>query len=221
MHEELKTKQCFIFDMDGTLVNLEELNKKGYQLTIKKFFDIELSHDDYQKYFSGTRTAEAFNGYLKSKNISDYNVDELIKDFRTIKEYELINNTKEVAKLIDGAREYLEQLKSQNKTIILATSTIKKFVDIILGKFEIIQYFDHIVTAEDVTKGKPDPEIFNIAQDKSQREKESCVVFEDSKNGINAALASEMLCIGIHTKGLNDDFVDSADYVISNYKDLI
>ena len=217
----LNTKQCFIFDMDGTLINLEELNHTSYSNTIKEYFKQEINNDDYQKYFSGTKTAKAFEGYLKNKNINNFNTEELITHFRKQKRYNLENNFKQCVTLIEGAQEYLELLKSKNKTIILATSTIKDFVDIITQKLDLIKYFNHIITAEDITKGKPDPEIFFLALKKSKIEKEKAVVFEDSKNGISAGVSSGILCIGIHTKGLNDKWVNNADLVINNYKEIL
>ena len=87
--KEIKKKKAFIFDMDGTIIDLEELNYKGYAGTINKFFKIRLNNNDYQKYFSGTRTAEAFDGFLKNKGIANYDVDELISDFREGKRYNL------------------------------------------------------------------------------------------------------------------------------------
>jgi HAD superfamily hydrolase (TIGR01509 family) len=221
MEDLLSTKQCFIFDMDGTLINLEELNHTSYSNTIKEFFDMEIDNDDYQKYFSGTRTAKAFEGYLESKNITEFNTDELIKHFRKQKRYNLENNFDNCVTLINGAREYLKLLKSNNKTIILATSTIKDFVDIIVDKLQLSEFFNHVITAEDISNGKPDPEIFLLAIKKANLEKSNAVVFEDSKNGISAGLASGILCVGIHTKGLNDKWVTNADIVIGDYNEIL
>jgi HAD superfamily hydrolase (TIGR01509 family) len=221
MIEQLREKSCFIFDMDGTLINLENLNHTSYSNTIKEYFDMEISNDEYQRYFSGTKTAKAFKGYLESKGIKEYDVDELIKHFRKQKRYNLENNFDNSVKLIKGAKEYLTVLKSMDKKLVLATSTIKDFVEIIVNKLDIQKYFDTIITAEDITKGKPNPDIFLLALNKSGFSKEEAVIFEDSKNGISAALASEMLCIGIRTKGRNDDWVGNADFVINNYNEIL
>jgi HAD superfamily hydrolase (TIGR01509 family) len=207
--------------MDGTLVNLEGLNHNSYSNTIKHYFNREINNDDYQKYFSGTKTAKAFEGYLKSKNIKNFNTEELIKYFRKQKKFNLENNFDKSVTLIEGAREYLDLLHSQEKIIILATSTIKSFVDIIFGKLKLSQYFKYIITAEDINKGKPDPEIFLLAIKKASVSKEDAVIFEDSKNGISAGLSSGILCIGIHTKGLNDEWVNNANVVINNYKEIL
>lgn len=131
------------------------------------------------------------------------------------------NNIAEVVLLKDGVIEYFDFLKSEGKKIALATSTVKEFVDLVIVHFGFGKYFDLVLTAEDVSKGKPDPEIYNIAVARFNADKEKCVVFEDSKNGIQSAQNASVFCIGIHTKGLNDDFVQNADFVIEDYRELI
>jgi beta-phosphoglucomutase-like phosphatase (HAD superfamily) len=56
---------------------------------------------------------------------------------------------------------------------------------------------------------------------KANISKQDAVIFEDSKNGISAGLASGILCIGIHTQGLNDKWVQKADIVIDNYEKIL
>lgn len=221
MTEIINNKDCYIFDMDGTLINLEELNHNSYSNTINEFFKKEISNEEYQRYFSGTKTAKAFEDYIPSKAIKDFKTEELIKHFRKQKEFNLKYNFDNSVSLIPGAREYLVHLKSKNKTIILATSTIKEFVDIIVEKLEISEFFDYIVTAEDVKKGKPNPEIFLYSLKKADVAQSRAVIFEDSKNGIAAAKESGILCVGIHSKGLNDSAVVNADIVIEDFNQLL
>lgn len=214
-------KQAFIFDMDGTIVDLEQLNYTGYKETLQKFFDIDLDWENYLKYFAGTRTAEALNSFLQAHNESNYDVDQLIKNFRDIKGENLKNNFKQTVSLKPGILEYLNFLKSKSKQIALATSSVQKFTHLILKNFEIEKYFAPILTAADITNGKPDPEIYNKAIDLLKVEKQDALVFEDSKNGIESGLNADIEVVAIHTKGLNDSFVEEADYVIEDYRELI
>lgn len=213
-------KKAFIFDMDGTILDLEGLNFKGYGATVKKFFGLELDNKDYQKYFSGTRTAEAFGGYLKSKGKKNYDVDELISDFRKNKRYQLKTNASQVIRPKKNAIELFKLLKAKKLSTCLATSTVKEFVDIILKHFDIKQYFDVVLTAEDVSKGKPDPQIYLTAIEGLQVPESNAVVFEDSKNGIASAKGAGILCVGFFTPGQNDGFVEEADFVIYDYKKI-
>lgn len=115
---------------------------------------------------------------------------------------------------------YLKYLKEKGYKTCLATSTVKEFVDVILKHYGLLEYFDEVLTADDVTKGKPDPQIYNIALKRLMVSKGEAIVFEDSKNGVSSAKNAGIYCIGILTKGLNEDYVYSADSVIENYKDL-
>lgn len=218
--QALEEKQYFIFDMDGTIVDLENLNFEGYKGTIKKFYNMDLSEADYQKYFSGTKTALAFKSYLEIKGIVDIDVDVLIEDFRNMKRNNLQNNIEKVVSLKENVVEYFQYLKSVGKKMVLATSTVKEFVDIIIRHFDLNRYFDLVLAANDVTKSKPDPEIYNISVNRLNAKKENCVVFEDSSSGIQSARNAGIFCIGILTEGLNDQSADNADYMIRNYGEL-
>lgn len=222
MMDFINSKNTFIFDMDGTLVNLELLNLNSFKDTVKLFFNHNLSSDEYQKYFSGVRTFESFSNFISEFNFDPQtDIHELILDFRKEKRHHLINNFNNSVTLIEGAKDYLKKLKQENKKIVLATSSIKEFTCIILNNFLISSLFDVIITAETVEKGKPDPEIYLKALQCSKSIKSESIIFEDSKNGILSAKSAGVFCIGVHTKGLNDDYVHNADYVIENYLELL
>jgi HAD superfamily hydrolase (TIGR01509 family) len=216
-------KNNFIFDMDGTLVNLEELNRTSYQNTIDDFFNFELSDDAYQRFFAGTRTKEAFIGFLQDNGVneSEYKVVELIKHFRSQKRKALLDDFNNNVFIIDGAYKFLEKLSENNKRLVLATSSVAEFTNIILSNLKIKKFFRAVLTAEDVHNSKPDPEIYNLALEKIDAEVEKSVIFEDSRNGIKAAKAAKVFCVGVRTRGFNDDWVGNADYVIDDYEGFI
>ena len=218
----INSKNTFIFDMDGTLVNLELLNRNSFKDTVKLFFNHKLTNDEYQKYFSGVRTYESFRNFIKENQYDPQtNIDELIIDFRKEKRHHLLHNFDNSVTLIDGSQKYLQTLRNQDKKIVLATSSIKEFTYLILKNLEIFDLFNIIITAEDVKTGKPDPEIYLKALERSSSTKDESIIFEDSKNGILSAKTAGVFCVGVHTKGLNDDYVHNADYVIENYLELL
>ena len=83
----------------------------------------------------------------------------------------------------------------------------------ILEKVGLLPYFDSIVDGNNVTKAKPDPEVFLIAADNLKVKPELCVVFEDAVAGIQAANAADMVSIGIG----DPDILNEAQY---NFKDF-
>lgn len=107
-----------------------------------------------------------------------------------IKDEFIFNRLNEAAVLIPGVDQFLKRLKSLRKRLVLATSTISRFVNPVLQHFKISDYFDIILTGESVSKGKPDPEIYLAAVDVLKLAPSDCIVFEDSQNGIKAALGA-------------------------------
>jgi HAD superfamily hydrolase (TIGR01509 family) len=216
----INSYNTFIFDMDGTLVDLEKLNYTCLKQTVQKFFRVDLRFDQYQSIFSGARSADGFAKFIQIYSL-DANINDLVLNFRAQKRIELNNNPGDVSQLIKGAKEYLERLVNEGKTLILATSTNREFAHIILKHHNIFHCFKYILTAEDVISGKPNPEIFLKAMTLTDSKPEITLIFEDSKSGIEAAKSSRAYCIGILTKGLNDEYVQEADYVIENYNSLL
>ncbi|MBD3280511.1 HAD-IA family hydrolase [Candidatus Dojkabacteria bacterium] len=217
---KLNEKKNFIFDMDGTLINLEKLNHQSYKMAVENHYEVKLDNDKYQRYFSGRRTAAGFEAFAKGEGIEDMSESrekELIKEYRSHKRDNLKNKTADVTKMIKGAQDYLEMLKENGKRLVLATSTIEEFAMFLLDHYKLTPLFEFVLTAEDVENGKPNPEIYNTTVSKLDTKKEDCVIFEDSKSGIQAGLNSDVLTVGVKTEGLNDEFVDMADFVIEGY----
>lgn len=220
MKNKLEKFNTFIFDMDGTLIDLEDLNFSSYQKTLKDKININLDLINYQKYFAGTKTAEAFGNFLASIG-KEADIDSLITDFRKLKEKYLTEEIRIHSKEIEDAIAFLKSAKENGKKLCLATSTIKKFTDIILKEYRIYDLFDVIITAEDVVKGKPDPEIYKLSLNKMMTNAQDAVVFEDAISGIQSAKAAGIYVVGIETKGRNEKEVQNADLIINSYKELI
>ena len=90
----------------------------------------------------------------------------------------------------------------------------------VFNRFNLHQYFSHIVSGEDFENSKPDPAIFNHAVLLSNCQKENCIVIEDSTNGIKAAKAAGIYCIGYDSPNSKLQDYSLADEVISDFSDL-
>ena len=103
-------------------------------------------------------------------------------------------------KYIEGAKEFLEELKSKNHLTALVTSSDNDKLDNLFNKLpELKTYFDVIVSANDNVKGKPNPDPYILAAEKLDIEPEKCIVFEDAIAGIEAGLAANMYVIALST----------------------
>lgn len=185
----LQSKECLIFDMDGTLIQTENLNYMIYKTVLKKLFNVLISQEDWKDFFSGRRLQDSIPQYLISIGLSsiDFKVSDFINIAKPIKEDLVFNHLMQNSSITPGVLEFLGLMKQQNKMMILASSTIKIFCINMLEQYNLFDFFDHILTAEDVVLGKPNPEIYIKAKELSNHQKDECLVFEDSINGIIAA----------------------------------
>jgi HAD superfamily hydrolase (TIGR01509 family) len=122
--------------------------------------------------------------------------------------------TREPAKLHPGSKELLALLHSSGIKNILATSATKQTA-VLLAK-ELMSSFDATVFAEDVGRGKPDPEIFLPAAGRLGAVPADCVVFEDAKSGVQAAKSGGFFCIA-RDGGLGQDLA-AADLVVKSFE---
>ena len=100
---------------------------------------------------------------------------------------------------LPGVRTWLERLRDAGVPCAIGSSTHRANIDLSLGLIGLAEFFTGIVTAEDVSHGKPDPEVFLLAAARINRPPERCVVFEDAHVGITAARAGGMRVIGVAT----------------------
>lgn len=100
---------------------------------------------------------------------------------------------------LPGVREWLEQLAEETVPCVIGSSTERKNIETILDVIGLRGFFRDIVSADDVTHGKPHPEIFLKAAERIEAEPRRCVVFEDTQVGIEAGHAGEMKVVGVAT----------------------
>lgn len=100
---------------------------------------------------------------------------------------------------LPGVRSFLEQLQAASIPCAVASSTPRENISCVLGLLGLEGFFQAIVCAEDVTHGKPNPEVFLLAAQKLKMQPERCVVFEDAHVGIEAALRAGSKVVGVAT----------------------
>ena len=100
---------------------------------------------------------------------------------------------------LPGVRIWMERLREAGVPCAIGSSTHRANIDLSLGLIGLAEFFRAIVTAEDVTLGKPDPEVFLTGAQKLGVPAERCVVFEDAHVGIAAARAGGMKVVGVAT----------------------
>lgn len=120
---------------------------------------------------------------------------------------------------LPGVRTWLERLRAAGVPCAIGSSTHRANIDLSLGMIGLAEFFRGIVTAEDVSHGKPDPEVFVKAAQSISRRPECCVVFEDAFVGLEAARAGGMKVVGVATTHPRAD-LGAADRAVQRLDEL-
>ena len=186
--------ELFLFDMDGLLFDTETIYVE-YGREVAKEMGYTITNESIEK--TTGLTDERARIIYKEELGQEFPYDEMMG---TVKAHIFEKALKGEVPLKSGAEEILKFLKSNNKQMVLATSSDLRMANALTEGKDIKKYFSHFVTAEDVTHGKPDPEVFLIGAEKAGTSPEKTVVFEDSFNGIRAAHAAKTFPVMIPDK---------------------
>lgn len=173
--------RAIITDFDGTLVNTFTANLYAYQNACKQF-GYELTKDQYKEWY-GLR----YDDLCKKIGIS-------LEHKSAIKELKkkIYPSYFGYLKLNEGLMRFIISFKTQGiKTCIASTASRENLYNV-LNYFNLTNYFDIIITGENVTHGKPNPEVYNKALTLLDCEPDEALVFEDSEVGCEAADNAEI-----------------------------
>jgi beta-phosphoglucomutase len=181
--------EAVIFDWDGTLADTKWAVVQAFQ---KVLVEVGCSVSDrFIERLMGVGTKMTIEEALKTCNIkfNDEQLETLVRD-KIESQVALF----EKVSLFEGATELLEELQGRTK-VALATMSGRKVIAKLLPEKGLEGCFDVVVTADDVSKPKPDPEVFVVSAAKLGVDPKDCVVVEDSVFGVRAAKEAEMKCI--------------------------
>ncbi|MDT2661712.1 beta-phosphoglucomutase [Enterococcus hulanensis] len=201
-----------IFDLDGVLVD----TAKYHYLAWKQLADqlnIPFTKEDNEqlKGVSRVKSLEILLS-LGSKNYTE-NERKQFMDQKNETYVRYISHMDE-SEILPGVVELLNQLKQ--KKIKIALGSASKNSELILINTKLQDYFDAIVDGNDVSKAKPDPEVFLLGAKKIGIPANQCMVFEDAKAGIEAAKQAGMLAIGVGTQ----ENLPNVDILVKNLEEI-
>ncbi len=197
--------------MDGTLIASTEADFLAW----KRTFADNGKDLSYETYFPllGMKSADVISKQLK---LEGKEVDKALAD--KLVYFEEIMETKGIDP-IPFAEELLKTVRKLPVKMALATSSRRMKMQMVMKKLNFLQYFDEVVTGEEVYKSKPAPDIFIRAAEKLRLDAKECIVVEDASTGVAAAKSAGMMCIAITTTHARDQ-LQHADLVIDNFKEI-
>ena len=186
-------KKGFIFDLDGVIVDTAHFHYKAWKKTANELgFDLTVELNEILK---GVSRIDSLQKILDWANvsISQEKFDQMT--FEKNEDYLEYVDQMTRDDILPGVNGLLNKIKKEGHPIALGSAS--KNAKHILERVGLLDMFDAIVDGNNVSRAKPDPEVFLVASKLLNVNPSSCVVFEDSVAGIQAANAAQMTSIGI------------------------
>jgi len=205
--------RAVLWDMDGTLVDSEELHWISWRETMANE-GIAITREQFLASF-GQRNDSTIPRWLGAASTPErverisYDKDELYRN--------LVR--KNGISPLPGVADWVRRLHEQGWLQAIASSAPRANVDVVLEALAAADRFQSIVSAEDVRRGKPDPEVYLTAASRVGASPERCIVVEDALAGVEGARNAGMRSIGVSHNGKHlpaDIVVPSLDLLDSN-----
>jgi beta-phosphoglucomutase len=204
-----------IFDMDGVIIDTEPIHHHAF---FTQFAELGITVSDaLYASFLGSSTRNVFQQLKQEFNLPQ-EVPALLQRKR-----ELFNqafDTDAGLDLLPGVRALIEDLQAHGVQLVLASSASKATIARVFQRFGLAPYFSHTVSGEDFAQSKPNPAIFLHAAELAQTPVGECIVIEDSANGVAAAKAAGIYCVGYASPHSAGQDLRLADRVIRDFSEL-
>ncbi|PNQ85975.1 HAD family hydrolase [Paenibacillus polymyxa] len=207
--------KAVIFDMDGVLVDSEPIY---FEVERSSFahFGAPMTEEEHHTYVGVT--LESMWRQVLDRHQLTHTLEEALAYHRKNVMQTITAHEGLVA--INGLERWLDWLREKGIPVAVASSSPRSLIDLIMEKTGLGRYFDIRITGEEVSQGKPAPDIFLYAAELLDIAPAHCIVIEDSRNGVHAAKSAGMRCIGLHNPGSGQQDLSKADHNIFSYDDL-
>lgn len=203
-----------IFDMDGVLIDSYRPHLRSWQAMAAELGS-EITEDEFARGFGRTShevIAAKWPELRDDPAEIARRADRKEELFREMLAREL--------PAMPGAVDLLKALYRDDFALALGTSAPPENVELVIERMKLRGLFDTVITGADVTRGKPDPQVFLRAAAGLRTPPERCAVVEDAPAGIEAALAAEMAAIGLASTGRARESLSAARLVVGSLAEL-
>lgn len=209
----MKNTFAVLFDMDGVITDSNPYHKDAWFLFCEKY-NVPLTEEDVPKYIYGKTNKQALKDLFKK----EFSPEE---SFALSEEKEAIYRQLHQATIepVKGIPKFLQTLQQNQILTAVATNAPVANLNFTLDTLQLRQYFNVLIDASQVTKGKPDPEIYLKAAELLNMPPEHCIVMEDSTTGVEAGLRAGMKVVSITTTHSKEELAHT-HLVIDDFDEL-
>ncbi|WP_445012717.1 beta-phosphoglucomutase [Aquimarina penaris] len=205
-------KKAFIFDLDGVIVDTAKYHFLAWQ-NLANSLGISFSEEQNEQ-LKGVSRVRSLEKILEwgNKTLSEEEFTKLMS--KKNEEYLVYISKMDTSEILPDVPRVLDYLISNDQAIALGSAS--KNARVILDKVQLTAKFHAIVDGTNVSKAKPDPEVFLIGAQELGVSPENCIVFEDSVAGVQAANNANMISIGIG----DAEVLHEADYIFNDFTEI-
>lgn len=201
--------------MDGVIIDSEPLYR---EIQDRVFAELGFSVQDAEyDTFIGLGLKKMWEKLIEYRNLPQ-SIEALI-ELNNQQIYEFFRD-KEDLEPMPGFLTFLDYCLMKNLKIAVASSTAKSVINIILKKIGVFEKFPTTVSGEEVPVGKPAPDIFLEAAGRMRLSPANCLVIEDSRNGVIAAKAAWMYCVGLQNPHSGNQDLSDADMIVKKFDEI-
>ena len=209
------TYKGFLFDLNGTMIDDMRYHTQAWH-SILNNLGANINYEQVEREMYGKNEELLIRIFGENHFTPDQR-----KEMSLRKEEKYQEEFRQQLKLIDGLKGFLQKAKEHHVKMAIGTAAIMFNVDFVLDGLNIRHYFDALISADDVSKSKPNPETYLLCADKLGVNPKSCVVFEDSPKGVEAAQNGGMDAVVILTMHKKEEFdhLKNILFFIGDYND--
>lgn len=186
--------KAIIFDMDGVLIEAKDWHYESLNKALG-LFGMEISRYDHLVSYDGLPTKKKLEMLSLERGLPK----ELHQFINTMKQVYTIDIVHSKCRPVFYHQYALSKLLLENYRLVVCSNSIRNSVEVMLSKAGILENFELILSNQDVSQPKPDPEIYNNAMTRLGLKPTECLILEDNENGIKSAVASGAHLLKIST----------------------
>ena len=214
--------RAVIFDFDGVITDSEILHFRAFNRVLARY-GTKISMKDYYKTYLGLTDVDCFNLLINEGRLKEnpQKIEDLIRQKKQV--FEVLAKTE--GRIIEGVHDFLEMLGQNNIPMAICSGALLTEIELTLEEARLRHFFEVIVSAEQVRKGKPSPDGFLLTLQKLNKGRQipirgaECIVIEDSRWGLAAAGAAGMHTVAV-TNSYDAEQLNLAEKIVNHLIEL-